>query len=247
MSLADSLSVGGRKRLTVSVSEIRVNKKNHYKIEDIDLLAKQILEKGQLSNGIVYEKNEGDGKKYTLLGGERRYTAILNLYNKHQGNGKMEVIVMQEPIDEWEEKRLIRFHNSQREKDSDDYYRDIKDAEEEYGHLDSIGQKPNGLKRDWIGKEVGLSGRRVDDYLKLRKESLSPQVISENNSNDAKSELKSNEKSLYDVKKLVTNSKKTLEKALKLTEQLHEYQYDNEINHVILSLQQLIKTFNGEK
>ena len=56
---------------------------------------------------------------------------------------------------------------------------EIKLAEAEYKSLVAQKQRPKGKKRDWIGRKVGLKGRRVQDYLSYKQHSRKSKVESD--------------------------------------------------------------------
>ena len=112
MALIDVMS-GGNSFRKVSVDEIRPNRENFYaSISDnedqmVEDMAELIQEYGQDENGVVYmDESVGDGKKYTLLAGERRFKAIKLNYEKGIGDGLFQVKVVAKPKDVTEE--LIR-------------------------------------------------------------------------------------------------------------------------------------------
>lgn len=65
-------------------NRIRMNKKNSYPIEDIDSLAKSILEFGLQQNLVVVYESEED--MYIIETGHRRATALNMLIDKYSGN-----------------------------------------------------------------------------------------------------------------------------------------------------------------
>ena len=65
-------------------NRIRMNKKNSYPIEDIDSLAKSILEFGLQQNLVVVYESEED--IYIIETGHRRATALNMLIDKYSGN-----------------------------------------------------------------------------------------------------------------------------------------------------------------
>lgn len=169
MGLAGKLSKGSVLKTTAHVSEIRPNELNHYHIdnEEIIALAETIKRDGQLENGLVYIDEESeDGKKYTLIGGERRWRALTYLFENGLKDGMYDIVVLPKPKNIVEEKRLIRNANRQRVKTEEDVYLEIIDAEKEYDYLCEIGQQPKGKKRDFIGNEIGRSGKTVDNIKK---------------------------------------------------------------------------------
>lgn len=165
MSLRDRLQ--DKKKITVHVDEIRVNPNNKYPMDDVEELADQILQMGeQITPGEAYAADGADGKRFTLTSGERRYRAISLLYKQKLHDGMMDIIIVEQPKDIWSEYRRIRAANIHRVDSPEVQEMEIRQLLEEYDYLASIDQKPKGLKRDWIARELGISGRTVDRRLK---------------------------------------------------------------------------------
>lgn len=165
MSLRDRLQ--DKKKITVHVDEIRVNPNNKYPMDDVEELADQILQMGeQITPGEAYAADGADGKRFTLTSGERRYRAISLLYKQKLHDGMMDIIIVEQPKDIWSEYRRIRAANIHRADSPEVQEMEIRQLLEEYDYLASIDQKPKGLKRDWIARELGISGRTVDRRLK---------------------------------------------------------------------------------
>lgn len=82
MGLAQILQKGTPDK--VHILEIRENQDNHYDLKPEEILALKLsIEKyGQLDNGIVYQEDMDDGKKYTLISGAKRFHAIKLLYEE---------------------------------------------------------------------------------------------------------------------------------------------------------------------
>ena len=125
MALIDVMS-GGNSFRKVSVDEIRPNRENFYaSISDnedqmVEDMAELIQEYGQDENGVVYmDESVGDGKKYTLLAGERRFKAIKLNYEKGIGDGLFQVKVVAKPKDVTEELIRIIMYNGIRNKSKD--------------------------------------------------------------------------------------------------------------------------------
>ena len=102
MSLFESMSrdLGLVKR--VDIQEVRMNKLNFYEYQDdvINSLKSSILENGQMENAIAYmdeldENGEIDGCKYTLVGGHTRYLAISKLLEEGQGDGYINLSIIE--------------------------------------------------------------------------------------------------------------------------------------------------------
>ena len=165
MSLRERLQ--DKKKITVHIDEIRANPHNNYPMNDIEELADQILQMGeQITPGEAYLADGDDGKRFTLTSGERRYRAISLLYKQRLHDGMMDLIIVEQPKDIWSEHRRIRAANIHRADNPEVQEMEIHQLLEEYDYLTSIDQKPNGLKRDWIARELGVSGRTIDRRLK---------------------------------------------------------------------------------
>lgn len=169
MSLLGSMTrdLGLTKR--VSLSDVRLNDLNFYDYQDsvVESLKKSILKDGQMENAIVYEdlydtNNELDGCKYTLIGGHSRYLALCKLMEEGLGDGMINVSIIEKPINENQELSLIMSNNVQRKKSTEVRYHEI----EIWGKIyDELEVKPAGTKRDWIGLQIGMSGRGVDKVI----------------------------------------------------------------------------------
>lgn len=171
MALIDVMS-GGNSFRKVSVDEIRPNRENFYaSISDnedqmVEDMAELIQEYGQDENGVVYmDESVGDGKKYTLLAGERRFKAIKLNYEKGIGDGLFQVKVVAKPKDVTEELIRIIMYNGIRNKS-----KDVRKAEVDalcmcWEEMDAQSAKPQGKKRDWIAGKIGMSPRQVQEYL----------------------------------------------------------------------------------
>ena len=172
MALLNEFMSGGEKKLKVHVSEIRRNERNFYAVvseneeENVENLATILREDGQDDNGVVYEDTSlNDGKKYTLLAGERRWKAITKNYENGLGDGMYEVKVVRRPADEIDELMRIVRNNAQRNKTKEVRAAEVKAMEVIWDGLVARGEKPEGKKRDWIGANIGLSPRRVQEYM----------------------------------------------------------------------------------
>lgn len=172
MSLRSAMS-GGKTYKIINLKDIRVNEKNFYEIGEIEALA-DLLEKNGVNNGRVYYEDLGDGKHYTLIGGEQRYKALVYLTEQGRHDGTYHVLVVDKPHDEDEENLLIIEDNFQRTKSKEDRKHEIEilsavyDKWKEMDNESGDGEKriPSGVKkRDWIASKVGLKGRQVQEYL----------------------------------------------------------------------------------
>ena len=119
-------------------------------------------------------KNEDDslddGKKYTLLSGERRWKAMCYNLENGVGDGMINAIVTRKPETEIEEMNRIISGNHQRDKNESIRMEEVKIEEANWDQLVENGEKPAGKKRVWIGKRINLSERQVQTYLTRLKE-----------------------------------------------------------------------------
>lgn len=190
--LSAAMSQGQKKSIQmISVKDIRINKGNFYDIEDenIKQLADLLLKNG-VNNGRVYYEDLGDGRHYTLIGGEQRYRALCYLYEQGKHDGLYNVLVSKKPKDKDEETLLIIEDNFQRTKSIEDRKKEIERlsviydkfkaadkeldikmkaedlSEEQRQQLEDNRNIPKGmLKRDWIQSKIGISGRQIQEYL----------------------------------------------------------------------------------
>lgn len=214
MSLADELSSSAIKRKAVNVSEVRANPNNFYPVDKavVESIADSILEFGQLENATVYEDDLNDGCRYTLIGGETRWRAVKLNVEKGLSDGEFQVVVIEKPANLDAETELIREDNKQREKDKKTRMAEVKAVEKQYEYLKSCGKKPEGLKRDWIGRRIGITGRQVANLLK-----------EETSSQDGEGgESQQNEKpgpTVDDVKKNIKKLNSLFEKTVKMCQE----------------------------
>lgn len=196
--LLDLLS-NGESLTKISVDEIRRNERNFYatvtESEDEEILvenmANLIHENGQDSNGVVYEDTSiGDGKRYTLIAGERRYKAISLNKEKGLGDGMMDVKIIRKPANEDIEMLRLIENNSHRPKTTEIRKTEIKELEEMWQRMVENGTQPKGRKVNWIGKVIGMSPRQVQNYLNDAKEEADVQIETEESENENASDPK---------------------------------------------------------
>lgn len=218
MSLLSSMSEGRKRNITINVEDVRPNEQNCYRFEEemIDSLAKSIKKYGQLENATVYEDTApNDGRKYTLIGGESRYRAIINLVELGEHDGSFNVTVVDKPTDNIEEMEMLLHDNLQRHKTRATIKKEIEMYEEIYKKLESNGKRPSGEKREWIGQQIGISGRNVD-RIKAESNSSTASQNSKQSSNNT-----SKPKTVVDVDKAIKRNKKAIEKTISLMEEVN--------------------------
>lgn len=161
----------------INLSDIRVNPNNIYEEQNIKELADSIESFGQLENATLYEDlSIDDGKKYTLVGGHRRYLAISYLAERGLYEPVLKASLIEKPNVHQMEQMLIVTDNQQRVKDKETKIREIYYANNYWNYLVSIDQQPQGKKREWIAKKTGYGERVIQDILSdIKKQSMTQQ------------------------------------------------------------------------
>lgn len=172
MGLLESMSRDLSKAQRISIGDVRINRLNdalydQASEEMIQGLMESIKKHGQMENAIGYEdkydaNGDIDGASYTLVGGNTRYLAISKLYEQGEGDGYINMTIIEKPKNHTEELEIMITNNMQRKKTSKERYHEIRVMEHAYEYLDV---KPSGTKRDWIGNQLGISGRYVDKLI----------------------------------------------------------------------------------
>lgn len=172
MGLLESMSRDLSKAQRISIGDVRLNRLNdalydQASEEMIQGLMESIKKHGQMENAIGYEdkydsNGDIDGASYTLVGGNTRYLAISKLYEQGEGDGYINMTIIEKPKNHTEELEIMITNNMQRKKTSEERYHEIRVMEHAYEYLDV---KPSGTKRDWIGNQLGISGRYVDKLI----------------------------------------------------------------------------------
>lgn len=172
MGLLESMSRDLSKAQRIFIGDVRINRLNdalydQASEEMIQGLMESIKKHGQMENAIGYEDKYDangsiDGSSYTLVGGNTRYLAISKLYEQGKGDGYINMTIIEKPKNHTEELEIMITNNMQRKKTSEERYHEIRVMEHAYEYLDV---KPSGTKRDWIGNQLGISGRYVDKLI----------------------------------------------------------------------------------
>lgn len=172
MGLLESMSRDLSKAQRISIGDVRINRLNdalydQASEEMIQGLMESIKKHGQMENAIGYEdkydaNGDIDGASYTLVGGNTRYLAISKLYEQGEGDGYINMTIIEKPKNHTEELEIMITNNMQRKKTSEERYHEIRVMVHAYEYLDV---KPSGTKRDWIGNQLGISGRYVDKLI----------------------------------------------------------------------------------
>lgn len=171
---------------TVHVDKIRTNENNFYAQQNeedqfVEQMEYLISKNGQDANILVYfDDSREDGKKYTLLAGERRYKAINNLYLSGESDGMIQVKIVDSPEDKEKEILKIIQNNAQRNKSKTIRLEEVRNLHKIWQSMTERGEQPSGKFVEWCGQHIGLSPRMVGYYLK--------KIRSENEENETADE-----------------------------------------------------------
>ena len=198
----------------INLSDIRVNPNNIYEEQNIKELADSIESFGQLENATLYEDlSIDDGKKYTLVGGHRRYLAISYLAERGLYEPVLKARLIEKPNVHQMEQMLIVTDNQQRVKDKETKIREIYYANNYWNYLVSINQQPQGKKREWIAKKTGYGERVIQDILSdIKKQSMNQQSLTTTQSTSA---ITVDNKA--ETRKALMRAKNAINKALNLS------------------------------
>ena len=198
----------------INLSDIRVNPNNIYEEQNIKELADSIESFGQLENATLYEDlSIDDGKKYTLVGGHRRYLAISYLAERGLYEPVLKASLIEKPNVHQMEQMLIVTDNQQRVKDKETKIREIYYANNYWNYLVSINQQPQGKKREWIAKKTGYGERVIQDILSdIKKQSMNQQSLTATQSTSA---ITVDNKA--ETRKALMRTKNAINKALNLS------------------------------
>ncbi len=153
----------------VSIYEIDFNPLNDQgdTEEELNDFADAIYEEGQIRSPLnVYKHHGSDGKKYMLLGGDRRLHALLINAEKHgDAQRNVPIIIEKKPQNAIEEELKIlelnehRALTPEREKKLVGRYLRI------YRTLESEGNKPSGQVRKWIACRLNIGEKKAEKYI----------------------------------------------------------------------------------
>lgn len=142
----------------INGAEIETNNLNIYPMSEIDALAEDIKRYG-LQKPLEVYLNEASGN-YILLGGERRYRAIMELQNKGEWDRPIKCLVYPQPSTTVNERLSLIRSNAQRDMSLNDLMIVVSELEKLYVEL-----KPGGRKVEWIAPYIGKSPRTVQSLL----------------------------------------------------------------------------------
>ena len=154
----------------VSIYEIEFNPLNDQgdTEEELEAFAEAIYEEGQVRSPLnVYKKIQDNGKKYMLLGGDRRLHALLINAKKHEDAQKMvSIIIENKPKDDVEEELKILELNEHRALTPEREKKLVKRYLRIFRALEEQGRKPRGIQvRRWIANRMNIGETKCDKYI----------------------------------------------------------------------------------
>lgn len=145
---------------TVDLREIYSNSRNFYACSDIEQLAQSIKCFGLMENLTAVEKPNGQGQKYRIVAGERRWRALKMLVEEgHPEFYKVScTIIAGDSLDDDQEMMRLIAANQYRQKT-------FREQSEEIRQVKQILQKEEsaegGRLRDAVSRMTGLSGTKI--------------------------------------------------------------------------------------
>ena len=146
----------------VDIEDIRENIHNIFAQRDIEELKENIKKDGLLKPLEVYQ----DGDQYILIGGHRRYNALLELYMEDAVEPEINCIVYPKPNSENDEMLQIITSNAQRNMSKDEMVEVTKIL------LKVLENEPDRKpylmdRRTWIGGYLGVCGKTAQEYINI--------------------------------------------------------------------------------
>jgi ParB-like nuclease domain. len=150
---------------TIDIDDIIANELNNKnRIRNIDYLKENIKCCGLLKPLEVYDNHDGT---FTLIGGERRYTALRSLVDEDEYDPEIPCLV-HGVKDKAEELIKLHMSNAQEEMSEEDKIIITKDLINVLKTKPEL--KPSGTDlRDWIATFLGCKGRTAQKYINLVK------------------------------------------------------------------------------
>lgn len=144
----------------IDIEDIRENSHNIFEQRDIEELKENIKKDGLLKPLEVYK----EGDHYILIGGHRRYNALLELYMDDAIDAEISCMVYPKPDNANDEMLQIITSNAQRNMSKNEMIEVTKlllqiiEKEPE--------RKPKGMEtRVWIGGYLGVCGKTAQEYI----------------------------------------------------------------------------------
>ena len=144
----------------VDIEDIRENTHNIFAQRDIEELKENIKKDGLLKPLEVYQ----DGNQFILIGGHRRYNALLELYMEDLVEPEINCIIYPKPNSENDEMLQIITSNAQRNMSKEEMVEVTKIL------LKVLENEPERKpylmdRRTWIGGYLGVCGKTAQEYI----------------------------------------------------------------------------------
>lgn len=155
----------------IKIVDIEKNPLNIYPMNNITELADNLLANGLMEPLVGYLTDDGT---FRLLGGHRRLSGLLMNLSRG-GDEYAECITIKKPLNKKIELKIIGILNCKREMDDKTKEVIVDQYKKLYEDLTPEERLINGetvKMREWIGVQIGISGRQVQTYISRNK----PQV-----------------------------------------------------------------------
>lgn len=152
----------------VSIYDIEFNPLNDQgdTEEELQEFAEVIYEEGQIRSPLNVYKTNVNGKKYMLLGGDRRLHALLINADKYENSQTfVPVIIEKQPENEIEEELKILQLNEHRSLTPDKEKKLVSRYLRIYRSLEEKGNKPKGQVRKWIASRMNIGEKKAEKYI----------------------------------------------------------------------------------
>lgn len=169
MSLTDLQNLKAKKYRVIcmkkiDLEDIKPNELNFFPQNDIEELKENIFSEGLQKPLEVYQ----EGNHYVLVGGHRRYNALVELYMDDKIDPDINCIIYAHPEDDVDEELMIINSNAQRSIDEKSRLmltQKLLDILEKDPKKKPVGEET----RQWIAGYLGCSARTVQKYINTLK------------------------------------------------------------------------------
>ena len=145
---------------TIDIREIYSNSRNFYACSDIEQLAQSIKCFGLMENLTVVDRPNGDGKRYRIVAGERRWRALKMLAEQgHTEFCKVTCVIIDgEELDDNQEMLRLIAANQYRQKTFTEQSEEIRQIKQ---ILQNDPAAEGGRIRDAVSRLTGISGTKI--------------------------------------------------------------------------------------
>ena len=220
----------------IEIDKIKKNPLNDNPIIDIDTLVLDIQVSGLLVPLSVYKNDDGT---FTLISGERRYTAISKifakdetyLFNDREYEDAVPCYILTKSDNALMEYEQINRANDTRDMNENEMIEFTRLVLKRYEYFRANGLRPKGEKREWVGRMIHKKGRTASNWI-AKAEGQEPK------------EKKEREPQKISFETMLSKTIKQIEKLLEIAENECNGGATQQIAHVITLLKNIEKGEN---